>query len=158
MCVCVYITMYACMITIIFLFFSIGIANVSFHWSDSSLALPPLSYMPLPLLSDLYHMKPKTFKEDIRRREDRTRWRTWRGAEDDDRATLQNTESAVAHRHTHLYCSDWSAYRLKRECKWCFDQIKCYSRKRSKHVIDTVKCLSICPLGQVCALLTLRNA
>lgn len=124
-CVCVYITMYACMITILFLFFSIGIANVSFHWSDFSLALPPLSYTPLPLLSDLHHVKPKTFKEDIKRREDRTRWRTWRGAEDDDRATLQNTESAVAPTHTPVLFRN--AYRPERECEWCFEHIKLYS-------------------------------
>lgn len=124
-CVCVYITMYACMITILFLFFSIGIANVSFHWSDSSLALPPLSYTQLPLLSDLHHVKPKTFKEDIKRREDRTRWRTWQRAEDDDRATLQNTESAVTRTHTHTYCSEVPID--PRECEWCFEHIKWYS-------------------------------
>jgi len=93
-CVCLY--QYTCTITVVLLFFSTGIANVSFHWSDSSLALPSLSYTTLPTLSGRHHVKPKTFKEDIRRGEDREQ------CEDLSEETMTEPhcltrESAVAH-------------------------------------------------------------
>lgn len=71
LCVCPYCICMCWRITIILLFFSTGIANVSLYWSDCSLAHPSLSYTPLPI-SDQHHEKPKkTFKEDISRKVDR---------------------------------------------------------------------------------------
>lgn len=159
MWVCLY--HYVCMITIVLLFFSIGIANVSFHWSDSSLALLPLSYTPLPTRSAHHHVKPKTFKEDIRWREDREQGEE-PGEEQETMTEPQCTtqESAVAHTHSRTIgkCL-WTQERMWMVF-WTHQlaQLKLHVEKGSKHITDPVNCLLTHPLCQLCALLQARNS